>query len=150
MSGPEALDYASPEPFSKELNRLRTLAVSHFVAGGFLFAIGIVPLCGLIIFTASALSDEDPGGSVLGIGIFLFFLIATMGTGLGLIFSGRRLRQCRGWDFSYNVALISLLYPPFGTILAIFTLEILCREKVRSLYKRYEAEEKPGDADSRG
>jgi hypothetical protein len=135
MSGPTALDYASPEPFSRELNRLRTLSLFHFLAGGFLFAIGIVPLCGLIACFVSAFSDEDRGDNVLGIGICLFFLVATVGTGLGLIFSGRRLRQCCGWDFSYNFALISLLYPPFGTALAIITLEFLCREKVRTLYE---------------
>jgi len=75
-------------------------------------------------------------------GIRTFFVVAgSCAVAVGwtmaalLFVAGRRLAAYRSWTFCLVVAALSCMFSPFGTILGVFTIFVLCRQSVRELFE---------------
>ncbi|MEO1377496.1 MAG: hypothetical protein AAFW70_25095, partial [Cyanobacteria bacterium J06635_10] len=53
---------------------------------------------------------------------------------IATILSGRFLKLHKRYWFSFVTACFLCLFTPFGTILGVFTLIVLCRQSVKDLY----------------
>ena len=72
------------------------------------------------------------GWAFVGVGIFLFLLGAVFA--LVLAFAGRSLSRRKRYWFALVVACIECIFIPFGTILGVFTIIVLSRESVKTLF----------------
>ncbi len=82
-------------------------------------------------------SAQQPPPAALGwafvvLGIFLFLL--GMVFALFLTFAGRSLSHRRRYWFAFVVGCIECIFVPFGTILGVFTIIVLSRESVKTLF----------------
>jgi len=66
------------------------------------------------------------------VGIFLFLLGAVFA--LVLAFAGRSLSRRKRYWFTFVVACIECVFIPLGTILGVFTIIVLSRESVKTLF----------------
>ena len=86
-------------------------------------------------------SQEVPpaalGWAFVGLGIFLFLLGAVFALVLAL--AGRSLSRRKRYWFAFVVACIECIFVPFGTILGVFTIMVLSRESVKTLFSTGQA-----------
>lgn len=129
----------------RDLEHLKLLSVFHFVVAG-LALLGIAFL-GLHYFMMHTLfSNPDMWKSQRGptpppqafLDVFVWFyvfggVLLLAGSVLNLL-SGLFLVQKRHRVFSLIVAGLDCLQIPFGTALGVFTIIVLCRDSVRTLY----------------
>jgi len=124
---------------------LRLLAVFHYISGGMAVFFALL----FFFYTAlmSMIPVEDlntsnvqvPGASpeqILGVISWLFGVLGTMSIIYGLlqIISGRFMIRRRHRIFSFIVAIPNIIFIPYGTLLAVFTLIVLDRTSVKDLY----------------
>jgi hypothetical protein len=142
---PPPLLTSPPLLASQDESHLDALAIAHFVVGGLFALLALLPLLhvafGLAIaFFPNVFSDQNnanPPPAIVGwilatIGGFCVLLGETLAA--CIIFSGIRLRQRRGYLFSFIVACIGCVMVPFGSVLGIFTIIVLSRDSVKRLY----------------
>ena len=159
MTQQNPLYYQSPAaPFSADLSHLKTLTIMHYVLGGIqmLFSsFGLIYVVLGILFLSGAMNTPAqqrtayPGASMRTtsqaapppeIG-YLFLGLGTCITGLGWalgicnIISGRKMAKHQGRTFSIVIAAIDCVNMPFGTVLGVFTLIVLLRDSVKTLYE---------------
>ena len=125
---------------------LRLLAIFHYVYGGLTIAFSLIFVFYIVIFSViltnpDLMLQNDPEGIELiqafGKFIIAFFaLLLALGISLGIatIYSGRCINRHRHKMFSIIIAAINCLSIPFGTLLGVFTIIVLSRESVRTLY----------------
>ena len=80
---------------------------------------------------------QQPPPAALGwafvvLGIFLFFIGVVFA--IVLAFAGRSLSRLKHYWFAFVVACIECIFIPFGTILGVFTIIVLSRESVKTLF----------------
>ena len=126
----------------QDLERLRVLAMLHYVVAGLVLAVSLLPLvfvaAGLAVMQApvETASDQLPAwlaGAmfvVVGLALVLYGLVLA----IALIISARCLRQHKHYWFSLVVGGGALLFAPLGTVLGVATLAVLLQESVRQLY----------------
>lgn len=123
---------------------LDTLAVFHYVFGG-VVAFGVsLFLVPMLLFVAAAMSamaasDETNFFSALlplcsmlvipGIPVLVGLIFAAM-----IIIAGRKLRARQSRTFCLVIAALESFCFPLGTILGMFTIAVLMRERVRNLF----------------
>ena len=134
-------------------SHLDSLAIAHYVVGGFMvlfacfpllhFAIGLCVVFGVGDMASSL--EAQPGGDVgLPPAVFgwlfavmgLLFFIFGQAISIAVIISGRVRKQRRRYLFSFILACLACAFFPFGTILGVFTILVLSRESVKALYGR--------------
>jgi hypothetical protein len=126
-------------------DHLNLLSVFHFVAAG-LTLLGILFLFAHytlmhFMFTNPALWQNQKGvpPPPAFFGVFIIFYIIAgaflLVMGILNVMSGLFLRERKNRTFSLVVAGINCLHVPLGTALGVFTIIVLCRESVRSLYE---------------
>jgi hypothetical protein len=148
----EAIEYASPVYAASEYHQqqddshIRTLAICHFVWGGLMAVLSLIPLIhvglGLAIASGSMGGGTNPPPTWFGLLFAGFGLVAILiGETVAVlnIVSGRRMLQRRSRTLSLVVAGINCLSVPLGTTLGGFTFIVLTRESVRGQYARSEA-----------
>jgi hypothetical protein len=133
-------------PASTDTEHLKLLSLFHYIVGGILGLISLFPVFHLIfgafMLFAPHLMEKKEGEiwilQALG-GFFMLFAGLLMAGGLSLavasVMSGRYLSQFRNHTFSIVVAAILCAFMPFGTVLGVFTLIVLSRPSVKSLYR---------------
>ena len=134
------------EASEQDLEHLRTLSICHYVWAGVLCFFSLIPVIHLVggILIVTGKLDMDSGGPPPWFG-WLFIGIATFAIVMGLMMSccvalaGRRLSEHRSHTFCLVVAGLSCTFMPFGTILGIFTLLVLMRPAVKSLFEQQAA-----------
>jgi hypothetical protein len=129
-------------------DQLDLLGVFYYILGGFglfgllgaLVYVGI----GVILIVAPGLADEPPPpdaaqGALIGGILFIVIglvVAAMVGAVSGCtIYAGRCLRSRRNRTFVMVVAAIMCLSFPVGTALGVWTLMVLSRPEVRTLYE---------------
>lgn len=127
---------------SQDDENLRLLSILHYVLAGFAALFSLFPAIHLalgIAFVSGALSDpKDPVPPVL-VGWF-FIVFASIWILLGLTFStcvliaGRSLNARRRYTFCLVVACVECMFMPFGTLLGVFTIIFLVKEKVKTQF----------------
>ena len=134
----------TPGANPKDLEHLRLLSIFHYVIAGFiaLFSLfpllhvgmGIAMLSGVMPSNGAANSgDEAMIGWVfilIGGGFVLFGeLVAFL-----LFRAGRCLKQQKSYTYCLVMAAIACLFMPLGTVLGVFTIIVLVRPSVKTLF----------------
>jgi len=127
---------------NKEIETLKVLAIFHQILAVIVAVITLLPLVQVVV-VVHVLSkiQADFGQEAFrdsSVGIFLFagaiFLVG-QAIAIALSLCARRLKQRRNRVFCMVVAgLESVFIIPFGTVLGIFTLVILNRDSVWTLF----------------
>ncbi|WP_017296954.1 hypothetical protein [Nodosilinea nodulosa] len=134
----------TPPPPSPDVERLKVLAVLHYVVAGLVLAFALLPLVfvaigGVVLLAPETVTSGDRDlppfalGLIfvaLGISLFVYGLVLA----IALAISGGCLRRHRHYWFSVGVACGALLFTPLGTVLGVATLAVLVQESVRQLY----------------
>jgi hypothetical protein len=123
---------------------LLLLAIFHYIVAGLAALFSFFPLLyttigAIFIFVARGtakpgeeLPPEFLGWIFAGLGSFLFLLGITMA--VCILIAGRCLSRRRRYSFALVMACIECLFLPFGTILGVFTIIVLSRESVKTLF----------------
>ena len=135
----------------RDKRHIGLLSVFHFIVGGGRLLISMLYLL-LILFARhgmnkfdalavqpgseqvpSASMTQDPQNFLWLFGVvFLFVTFSALLT----IYVGWRMRKYKSRPLTLMNAVINCLFFPIGTVLGIFTLTILFRDSVKSLYSR--------------
>ena len=144
MNPPPVVTLLSSTPADAE--HLKLLSVFHYIVGGILGLISLFPVFHLIfgafmLFAPHYMEKKEGEIWILQAvgGFFMLFAGLLMAGGIALaiasVMSGRYLSQSRNYTFSFAVAAILCVFMPFGTVLGVFTLIVLSRPSVKTLYR---------------
>ncbi|HEY2589578.1 MAG TPA: hypothetical protein VGI81_27780 [Tepidisphaeraceae bacterium] len=128
--------------YQHDLSQLNLLAIFHYVLGGLVMLMACIPIIhvvlGILMITGKLGSGSgQPPPPALGwvfVGLGSLFIVLGWTLGILMIYSGRCLSTRRRWMFSVVIAALMCLNMPLGTILGVFTLVVLMRDSVKSLY----------------
>jgi hypothetical protein len=128
----------------KDLEHLKLLGIFHYIWGALACLAGLIGVVYLIIGVALMMSPPDSsddssssvaGGAVLiGLGIVIFLICEIYGIA-AIMAGGKYRKHQRGYWFCFVLAIITLLSFPIGTILGIFSLIVLNRPSVKTLFQ---------------
>lgn len=136
-------------PAAEDENQLNTLAICHFIYAGMLALGGLIGLVYVvfgIVFAASLASapagphgSPGPpaaaiGGIFAAIGGFIMLLIWTKAA--LVLYSGLSLKKRQRRTLSFVMACVCCMNIPLGTALGVFTLVVLSRASVKTIYDR--------------
>ena len=128
----------------EDCRHLKLLSLFHYVVGGlcalfscmFLIHVGL----GLTMLISPEMMTGEGGAppppfagymfTIIGGGFFLIGIACSF----CIIYSGRLLKKQEKHLFSFVVACVECIFMPFGTVLGIFTIIVLSRESVKTLY----------------
>jgi hypothetical protein len=129
---------------NRDYEHLRLLSVFHYVLGGTMVAISMIPLVhvglGFSFLTSPETFLDENGNPPPALMGWLFIIIggvvifAGLTLAVCLILSGRFLAKRKGYWFSFVIACIECLNAPIGTLLGVFTLVVLSRQSVKEMY----------------
>ena len=121
---------------------LRLISIFHYVVAGMAALFSLFPTVHLvlgILFVSGALKDaQDP--MVFPLVGWVFIVFASMWILCGLTFStcvfvaGRNIGARRRYTFCLAMACLECMFMPFGTILGIFTIIFLLKDKVKAQF----------------
>lgn len=127
---------------AQDASHLDGLAIAHYVVGGLIALFACFPLIHLsmgLFFLfgnfdqqAHGSPDEFVGLIFVVVGAFMFLLGQTMA--VCTILSGRSIKARSKYTFSFVIACLLCAAFPFGTVLGVLTLIVLCRPSVKALY----------------
>lgn len=130
---------------SEDDQHLNLLSIFHYVVGGLVGVFSLLPILyivmGLAMVFAPEMFGENRGHAPPA---FLGWLIAGVGCvalvfGLTLatcvVLAGRSLASRTRYTFCLVMAGIECVFMPLGTILGVFTIVVLMRESVKSLFQ---------------
>ncbi len=129
-----------------DAEHLKLLSLFHYLVGGILGLVSLFPVFHLIfgavmLFAPHYIEKKEGQIWILqamgGFFILIAGLLMTVGISLAVasVMSGRYLSQSRNYTFSFVVAAILCVFMPFGTVLGVFTLIVLSRPSVKTLYR---------------
>ena len=129
-------------PPSPDAEHLRQLSIFHYVLAAMTAFFACIPIIHLALGIAMVLGRLDEGGKNpppafvgwLFVAVGGFMILAGWTLAVLLFLSGRNLARRRRRGFCTVVAALSCLMMPLGTILGVFTLMVLNRPTVRSLF----------------
>jgi hypothetical protein len=129
---------------SRDEEHLRLLSVFHYVVAvcSALFALfpAIYLVFGLIMLLAPASFKDNNGQPPPVFMAWIFIAIGCVFILLGWTFAafvvaaGRFLARRKHYTFCLAMAGVECLFMPFGTVLGVFSVIVLCRESVRELF----------------
>jgi cytochrome bd-type quinol oxidase subunit 2 len=130
---------------NQDAEHLRLLSIFHYIVGGLAALFAFFPLLyttagAIFIFVArhgTPKPGEEPPPEFIGwilavIGSFLFLL--GIAIAICILIAGRSLAKHTRYWFAFVMACIECLFLPFGTILGVFTIIVLSRESVKTLF----------------
>ena len=128
---------------------LRLLSIFHYIAGAITLFISLIFLAQFFLF--SFIFDEvmknimnialvgyyefNPDFFSLLIYLWMVLFLLFIAFGIAQIISGKYLRAKKHRIFSFIVAIINILFFPYGTILGIMTIIVISRSSVVALYQ---------------
>ncbi|HEU0273753.1 MAG TPA: hypothetical protein VFQ83_04415 [Candidatus Udaeobacter sp.] len=130
---------------NRDQEHLQILAIFHYVVAGLAALFSFFPLLYTIIgtiFIFAARHDTAKPGEDLP-PEFLGWIFAVIGSGLFLaglaiaiciLIAGRSLALRKRYSFAMVMACIECIFVPFGTILGVFTIVVLCRDSVKGTF----------------
>lgn len=130
-------------PLSKDEENLNLLAIFHYVVGALGFFLACFPLIHLAIGIAMIASPgvatrhNEPAPALVGyffVGFAAVFILLGWTAAICTIISGRMIAKRKSRMFSFVMGAILCMFMPFGTVLGVFTLILLNKESVKSLY----------------
>jgi hypothetical protein len=131
---------------NQDIEHLRLLSIFHYVVAGLGALFACFPVIHLVIgltlaFAPGVLEHGPKGNPVVPQFVGLLFatfaaamILAGWTVSFGVFLAGRFLGQHRHYTFCLIVACILCLMFPFGTVLGVFTLIVLLRPSVKTLF----------------
>jgi hypothetical protein len=130
----------------EDLEHIKLLAIFHYVVGGLFGLAGCVPIIhltvGVLMVTESPKMTGGPPVAAFGvffIAIATFFILLFWSVAVCTILAGRYLHAQQHYLFCMVMAAILCAFMPFGTVLGVFTLIVLLRPSVKSLFQAQDA-----------
>ena len=126
-----------------DIKYLKLLSIFHYVVGGILIFFSLAQLIQGIFFinlivpsTIESSGESFPPDAFKYYVTVLSVIMSIFGGAIAIatILSGRFLKLYKRYWFSFVTACFLFLFTPFGTILGVFTLIVLCRQSVKELY----------------
>jgi len=129
---------------NEDNERVRLLAIFHYVVAGFAALLSFFPLLysivgGFLLYAAHhpGPGNQEPPPAFLGwifilLGVFFFLVGVTMA--ICILIAGGCLSRRKAFSSVLVVACLECFFIPFGTILGVFTIIALSRESVRALF----------------
>lgn len=133
---------------NNDQDHLRILSVFHFIFGGLAIVFSFFALIYVALGAAlvGGMMPQDKAGNAPPpeVGWFLIalgaiFFIMGLAYGINMIVAGLKLRRQRSYVFCMIMASLTCLQIPLGTCLGIFTIVVLARPSVKSLFEREKA-----------
>jgi hypothetical protein len=127
----------------QDAEHLRLLSIFHYVVAGMTALFACFPCIYLvlgILFVSGALDhgkgNEAPPASVgwLLIAIAGVLILTGWSVAIAILVAGRFLARRAHYLYCFVVAAIECILMPFGTVLGVFTIIVLSRTSVRSLF----------------
>ena len=130
---------------NQDKEHLQLLAIFHYVVAGLAALFSFFPLLyttvGAIFIFAARHGTPKPGeepppefiGWIFAIVGSLLFLLG-IAIAICILIAGRSLAKRTRYWFALVVACIECLFIAFGTILGVFTIVVLSRESVKTLF----------------
>lgn len=131
---------------NQDLEHLRLLAIFHYVVAGIGALFSCFPVFhlafGLVMLFAPELLEHGPHNNPPGlrfVGLFMTGIASTiilLGWTMSfcVFLAGRYLNQHRHYMFCMVIAGILCLFVPFGTALGVFSIIVLIRPSVKTLF----------------
>ena len=130
---------------NQDAEHLRLLSIFHYIVAGLAALFSFFPLLyttvgAIFIFVArhgtakpgQELPPEFVGWIFAVIGSLLFLL--GIAIAICILIAGRSLAKHTRYWFAFAIACIECLFIPVGTILGVFTIIVLSRESVKTLF----------------
>jgi hypothetical protein len=130
---------------NQDTEHLRLLSIFHYIVAGLAALVSCFPLLyttvGAIFIVVARDGTPKPaegtppefiGWLLAVIGSFLFLL--GIAIAICILIAGRSLAKHTHYWFAFAMACIECLFIPFGTILGVFTILVLSRESVKTLF----------------
>ena len=128
---------------NQDLDHLRLLSIFHYVIGGLLALMSMIPLIHvglglLMVFQPEAMDKGNPPPPFIGWFFVVFgivFILCGLLLALLTVLAGRKLAARRNHTFCLVIAALLCLFMPLGTALGIFTILVLMRPTVKQLFQ---------------
>ena len=121
---------------------LDLLAIFHYVVGGLAGVFSFMPFMHVFMGIAF-LTGQFDDGSASPPPPFVGWMMIIMGTvfilggwtlAILILINGRKIQKRRNRMFCMVVAGIECVMMPFGTVLGVFTLVVLCKDSVKAIF----------------
>lgn len=132
-------------PEADDSQHLRLLAIFHYVVGGLTGLFACFPLLhvaiGLAMIYAPHAFNTKPGDEPPAFVGWIFagfggaLVLAGWAVAVCILFAGRFIAKRRRYWFVFVLACIQCAIFPFGTVLGVFTIVVLSRPSVKSLFQ---------------
>jgi hypothetical protein len=123
---------------------LRLLSIFHYVCAGMAAFVGCIPIIHLVLGLVMVFRPEAFGPpKVRPPEFFGWFMVLLAGAfilcawifAVLLVSAGRFLARRKRYTFCLVVAGIACLFMPFGTVLGVFSILVLIRPSVKTLFE---------------
>jgi hypothetical protein len=127
---------------TQDVEHLRLLSIFHYVVAGLAALFACIPSLHLFIGIAMVsgwgdFAEQDPMLGAMGWFFIVFasmFILTGWAFACCLAFAGRFLSQRRRYTYCLVMAGVACMFAPFGTVLGVFTIIVLVRDSVKSLF----------------
>ena len=125
---------------SQDSEHLKLLAIFHYVVAGMAALVACIPFLHFFMglaFATGAFSDTGPEAKPIGLvmmAIAGFFILAGWTLAALIAFAGRSLQTRKRYTFCLVMGGVECIFMPFGTVLGVFTIIVLSRDSVKSLF----------------
>ncbi len=126
---------------TQDEHHLNLLSVFHYVVGGLTALFACIPFIhltiGIVILSGAFDGAESRPPRFLGIllaAVAACCILAGWALAAAMIVAGRRLRGRKSHTYCLVVAGIECAVIPFGTVLGIFTILLLMKDSVKTLF----------------
>jgi len=142
-SAPPQVVYAQPAQTNRDAEHLRLLSIFHYVLAGIMALFGCMPFIhvtlGILMVRGalqnSAGSPPPPAMGWIFVVMGSVFILMAWTVVILLLVAAGRLRRRTHRTFCFVVAGISCLFMPMGTVLGVFTILVLSRATVKTLFE---------------
>jgi len=127
---------------TKDEENLRLLSIFHYVLAALAGFCSIFPLLyvgmgAMILLGKLEGAHPNPGDRIMGwvfIGLGVGLFLLGMGFVAAAILAGRYLSRRKHYTYCFTMGAVDCIFMPFGTVLGVFTIIVLQKEGVRSLF----------------
>jgi hypothetical protein len=128
---------------NQDLDHLRLLSIFHYVIGGLMALVSLVPLIHvglglMMVFRPEAMDKGNPPPPFLGwffVVLGSVFILCGLTLAVLTLIAGRKLAARRNYTYCLVIAALLCLFMPLGTALGIFTILVLMRPTVKPLFQ---------------
>jgi hypothetical protein len=129
---------------NQDQEHLKLLSIFHYIVGGIAALFSFFPIIHLVLGILFLFApDRIQGSGGFPPPPFIGWIFAILGTSfmlLGwafaacLIMAGQFIARCKHYIFCLVIASLNCLFMPFGTVLGVFTIVVLMRPSVKTLF----------------